>query len=300
MAGAQSVNEIEAEANPQNYLLALECCFEACSVALWYNGHIIAYRYQTVRRGHAAILPPMLEAVLSEGFGTLSITNKNANRSRLSGLKRVAVTIGPGGFTGLRIGIALAQGLALGCACPVIGVSSLEAVAEALRTRIMKPCLALIAFKTKRSDLYVQLFRLIPDLSDQPGPDQPGTDMIIPLTAPLALLPKILPETLLSSLQMASGQTATSERLLLAGDASGDLLPILLQMGYPAIRPTNAPQTPDAAFVARLAMARFGQADSKITPLYLRPPDVSLPPASLLGLKPSDHADNARTCIKKL
>lgn len=97
-------------------IVALDACTEACSVALQVEGRVLA-RYAVVPRGHARELLPMLDGLLAE-----------------AGLPRQAIGLvaygrGPGAFTGVRISVAVAQGLARGLDCPLVGVSSLLAVA---------------------------------------------------------------------------------------------------------------------------------------------------------------------------
>ena len=76
-------------------------------------------------------------------------------------LTLVAATIGPGGFTGVRIGLATARALGLACACPVMGVTTFEAAVAAVdsRERDGRSLLALI--ESKRKELYVQVFGAI-------------------------------------------------------------------------------------------------------------------------------------------
>jgi len=97
-------------------LLALETSTEACSAALLLDDHVIE-RYQRAPRGHANLILPMLEAVLAEAG--LSLGQLDA----------LAVGRGPGAFTGVRIAIAVAQGIAFATGLPVAPISTLAAVA---------------------------------------------------------------------------------------------------------------------------------------------------------------------------
>lgn len=97
-------------------LLAIDTATEACSAALLINGQC-QQRFQAMPRGHTQALMPMVHALLAEAELSLK---------QLDGL---AVGRGPGAFTGVRIGISAAQGLALGTGLPVVGVSSLAALA---------------------------------------------------------------------------------------------------------------------------------------------------------------------------
>ncbi|MGV6852987.1 MAG: tRNA (adenosine(37)-N6)-threonylcarbamoyltransferase complex dimerization subunit type 1 TsaB [bacterium] len=97
-------------------ILGIETCTEACSVALLSeNG--VQERYQLAPRKHTELVLPMTRELLEEA------------RLKLSDLDVIAVSIGPGAFTGVRVGISFAQGLALPHKLPLVGINSLEAMA---------------------------------------------------------------------------------------------------------------------------------------------------------------------------
>jgi len=101
-------------------ILALDSALARCSAGVVVDGELITSRRQDVARGHAALLPEMAAEVLGEaGVGA-------------SGLDFVAATVGPGSFTGVRAGLALAHGIALPTGLPVVGVTVGEALADAL------------------------------------------------------------------------------------------------------------------------------------------------------------------------
>jgi tRNA threonylcarbamoyladenosine biosynthesis protein TsaB len=97
-------------------LLAIDAALARCSAALLADGELCASRQADGARGHAATLPVLVEAVLAAAGDAVDA---------------LAVTIGPGGFTGLRAALSLAEGMALAVGCPLIGVSVGEALAEA-------------------------------------------------------------------------------------------------------------------------------------------------------------------------
>ena len=97
-------------------LLALETATEACSAAVWVDGAVLE-RYELAPRRHAALILPMLEAVLAEAG--LSVKQLDA----------IAVGRGPGAFTGVRIAIGIAQGIAFAADLPVAPISTLAALA---------------------------------------------------------------------------------------------------------------------------------------------------------------------------
>ena len=98
-------------------LLVLDTSTEWCSAALWLDGRIHARRVLAEQR-HSSLLLPMVDALLREAGLTLH---------QLDGIGYGA---GPGSFTGLRIACAVTQGLAFGADLPVVGVSTLESIAE--------------------------------------------------------------------------------------------------------------------------------------------------------------------------
>lgn len=99
-------------------ILAIETATEGCSVALWLDGEV-RERFEAAPRGHAARVLPWAEALLAE-----------AGVSRTA-LDAIAVGRGPGAFTGVRLAVAIGQGLALGLDIPLLGISSLAAMAQA-------------------------------------------------------------------------------------------------------------------------------------------------------------------------
>ena len=97
-------------------LLALETATEACSAAIWVDGAVLE-RYEIAPRRHAALILPMVEAILAEAGLTMNQ------------LDAIAVGRGPGAFTGVRIAIGIAQGLAFAGDLPVVPISTLAALA---------------------------------------------------------------------------------------------------------------------------------------------------------------------------
>ena len=103
-------------------LLAFETATEACSVALWIDGEV-RERFELAPRRHAELALPWAEQLLAEA---------GIARSQLDA---IAVGRGPGAFTGVRLAIALAQGIALALDQPVVPVSTLAALAMQARGR---------------------------------------------------------------------------------------------------------------------------------------------------------------------
>lgn len=212
-------------------ILAFDTAAAACSVALWRDGEVVAAASEAMARGQAEALMPMIAGVLRRADLTFADLN------------RIAVTVGPGSFTGVRAGLAAARGLALATGLPLIGVTSTEAIAAAIPQSRRAGRSVLVVLESQRSDLYVQLFAA--DLTPL-GP---------PMTAPVEALVGLLPPG----------------PLLVAGDAvhrlpeRGDEVLFAL---------------PDPGVIAALAGGR--PPGPLPDPLYLRPPDVSLPACGVL------------------
>ena len=98
-------------------LLAFDTASEWCSAALWADG-VCTWREIHAGQKHSELLTPMLMELLAESGLTLR------------DLDALAFGMGPGSFTGLRIACGVAQGLALGADLPVLGISTLETLAE--------------------------------------------------------------------------------------------------------------------------------------------------------------------------
>ena len=212
-------------------ILALDTALAACSAALWEDGRIVAHRWERMPRGQSEALVPMIGAVMTEaGTG-------------YADLDRIAVTRGPGAFTGLRIGLATARGLALAADLPCVGVTTLEAVAAAVPTSERTDRVVLVALDSRRGDLFVQLFA--------------GT--LDPLCAPCAVAPEDLPALI-----------PEGNRVVVVGDGAERAL----QTGFDALR-SDALGLPDATHVAAVA-ARYPTPDTPPAPLYLRAPNVTV------------------------
>jgi tRNA threonylcarbamoyl adenosine modification protein YeaZ/ribosomal-protein-alanine acetyltransferase len=100
-------------------LLVIDTCFNACSAALYDEaaGRVVMSGYEAMERGHAEALGPMVEQLFVEAC------------FKPDQLSRIAVTYGPGTFTGLRIGLSFAKGMALALNIPLVGIDSLTASA---------------------------------------------------------------------------------------------------------------------------------------------------------------------------
>ena len=216
-------------------LLALDCAGLACSAALWRDGAIVAQQTREMVRGHAEALMPMLGAVMTVAD------------ERLDALDRLAVTVGPGSFTGIRVGLAAARGLSLAIGCPLIGVGTLAALAEGTAPAERANHTVLAVLDGRRGEVYAQGF------------DED-------------LAPRAPPRACLAS-EALSG---LAPPVLLVG--SGSALVAAAHEGARLAR-ADAPGFPEAARVAALAVRQNDRArpGHEVAPLYLRGPGAQAP-----------------------
>ncbi len=207
-------------------ILAIDTALSGCSASVL-DSESGAYSARTteIGRGHAEHLMPMIESVMEE------------SASGFDALDRIAVTVGPGSFTGLRVGLSVARGFGLVLKKPVVGVTTLAAIARGTGKE------PLLAGLTGRGDeIYCQLF----------GRDQ--EDSWAPGVCKLSSLAGSLP----SGLWLAGSASLSISQ---AADISPDR--IVSQRSYPDIR--------DVAEIG----CRLDPAAALPSPLYLRPADAA-------------------------
>lgn len=208
-------------------ILAFDTTMNACAVALWTDGDVVAQRVEAMTHGQAEALLPAIESTLAAAGVTYA------------DLDRIAVTTGPGSFTGVRVGLATARGLGLAAGLPVIGIGTAEVLAAHVR-RTEGPADVTIVIDARRADVYTQRF------------DTQG----LPLTDAACVLPAAV---------TADGNA------LLAGDAVARVAaqwpspPRTLELSYA-----------DPVDLAALAAARPAEGPPP-APLYVRPPDAAVP-----------------------
>ncbi len=221
-------------------ILAIDCATTACSVAVWVDGTVVSVERAELARGQAEALLPMVGRVrAAAGFA-------------FSQLDRLAVTIGPGHFTGLRSGLAAARGLALATGLHLVGVTTLDAVAAGVPAAERAGRILAVALDSKRAEAYVQIYAA--DLT--------------PLATPQARL------TADYAVELMASSTAA---FVVAGDAADGLIAALEARGAVAVRSTAAPR-PDAALVAALAAAASLPV-APPAPLYVHPVETTSPRA---------------------
>ena len=175
-----------------------------------------------------------------------------AARRRPCELDGIAAAVGPGGFTGIRVGLAAARGIALATGARLVGVTGFTAVAAAVAAQGATGSL-LVALDSRRDDLYVQLF---------------AGDLASPLDEPAAVLPGRLAD-------YVAGLAGTAT-LRIAGDAAEAAAAALDRREGVMLLRNTAPDAVGVLAAARRQLA--GQAPAqRMRPLYLRAPDVTLP-----------------------
>jgi tRNA threonylcarbamoyladenosine biosynthesis protein TsaB len=205
-------------------VLGLDTCLAACSVAVSDGARVLAAEREVMARGHQERLAPMAERVMAEAG------------LPFSALERIGVTVGPGSFTGLRVGLAFAKGLGAALGAPVAGVGALEALAAEAEG------LVFAAVDARRAQVYLQGF-------------EDGRALM----APDALA--------LGTAAARVAEIAAGRPLTLVG--SGAPLLAELAPGAAVLTPEGA----DARLVARIAA---GREPAPARPLYLRAPDARL------------------------
>jgi tRNA threonylcarbamoyladenosine biosynthesis protein TsaB len=206
-------------------VLGLDTCLNACSVALVDGDRVLAHRSEAMVRGHQERLAPMAQAVMAEAG--LSFDR----------LTRIGATVGPGSFTGLRVGVAFAKGLGSALGIPAVPVGVLEALAAEADG------LVAATVDARRDQVYLQIF-------------EAGRALMAPDVLPI-------PTAAARLVELAQGRSLT-----LVGSGA----PLLADVAPGAAVLT--PEGCDARKVAGLAAAR---SPAPLKPLYLRAPDAKLP-----------------------
>ncbi len=124
-------------------ILGIDSSTPDCSVALLNNGTIVSEQIADPRSSYSKYLLQMVDHVLKEG------------KARLNDVDGFAVTIGPGSFTGLRVGVSLLKGFVLATEKPFVGINSLEALAATVDSPGYPVCTALDA---RKSEVYAAVF----------------------------------------------------------------------------------------------------------------------------------------------
>jgi len=210
-------------------ILSIDTCLGASSVAVLDGERVLAARSEPMTRGH------------QERIGVLARETAAEAGVAFADLARIGVTVGPGSFTGLRVGLAFAKGLATALSIPCVGVNTLESLAFGTKG------FAAAVIDARMSQVYIQVFA---DGVSLMAPDALG-----------------LGEAAARLAELYSGGPAT-----LIGSGA----PLLAEAlpGASVLTPVSA----DPVAVSRLAAAKPAPTHSP-RPLYLRAPYATLPAA---------------------
>lgn len=219
-------------------ILAVDTALGACSAALLEDETVLARRFVAMERGHAEALAPMVEEIMTgHGFASLD---------------RLAVTTGPGTFTGQRVGLAFMRGLKVALHLPLAGVTTLSAMAEQAKAQC-GTARAIALHDARRDEVYIEI---------------DGAPVVM------------LFDAAIESLRALAG----AQPIALAGTAANRACEALAT-GFVL----SDVRQPDALWVARLAK-KSQVSDAPPRPLYLRAPDAKLP-AGKHAIRPATRDD---------
>lgn len=218
-------------------LLAIDTALEACSVGLSLGETLPpVVRTEIVDRGHAERLFALVEAVLGEGG------------VKLADVDRYAVTLGPGSYTGIRVGVAAARGLALVTKAPIAGFSTLAVHAETARAEAGETAV-MAALPAKGGEVFAQLFG---------ASGEELTEAIVAMPEEVAAL-------------------ARKGSAVLAGAGAAAVATAAQHLPLTIVHERSAP---DIASLLRLASS-VTATDAPPRPLYVKPPDAKPASASV-------------------
>ena len=215
-------------------ILAVDTALGLCSAAVMDTGtgHMIARESLPMDRGHAEALMPLIDRVMAQvpgGFSSLS---------------RIATTVGPGSFTGLRVGLSAARAIALATSLPIVGITTLSAFIAPFLSDVTEKSVASV-IDARHRHVYLQI--------------SAGDGRIL-------VPPCIIPHSEAEALILASkARIVGSAASLFANLAKNSSSLVVGEADQPG---------PDSEWIARLA-AFASPDEARPTPLYLRPPDAA-------------------------
>lgn len=214
-------------------ILAIDTALDACAAAVLDTdaGEFLAQESLLMKRGHAEALMPMIARVMQSA--DLAFTS----------LDRIAVTVGPGSFTGLRVGISAARGLALAAKRPAVGLTTLSAYAAAVVSQ-NRPAPVISAIDARHDHVYFQIVA------------GDGSQLVRPCVAPI-------------DEAIAASQFGAPH---LVGNAAGILADRWPENGVQPVA-VDAQPAPDIGWVAWLGAAADPGA-TPARPFYLKAPDA--------------------------
>jgi tRNA threonylcarbamoyladenosine biosynthesis protein TsaB len=217
-------------------ILAIDTALDACAAGVLDTeaGKLIAQESQAMKRGHAEALMPLIARVIKE------------SGIAFASLDRIAVTTGPGSFTGLRVGLSAARGIGLAANKPVVGLTTLTAyAAPVVSQNAEQPVIS--AIDARHDHVYLQVV------------SGNGSSLMLPRVAPI---------------EEALGASQFGPPYLVGNAAK------ILSQRWPSHAPppfkVDAQGAPDIAWVAWLGAA-VSPNTAPARPFYLRAPDAKLP-----------------------
>lgn len=214
-------------------LCAVDTSTSLGSVALVEGDALVAEEARSVVNAHGESLVPMMDEVFRRAGW------------RPRDVERWGVGIGPGSFTGVRIGVATVAGIALATGAPVVGVTSLDAIAEGLVPEAGEAIVPVLS--AMKGEVFVQ------------ATCASGV-LLAPTHLPIARAPEVI------------ASLACSRRVLCG---EGAKLLDLACVGDHVLRADPPNDLPRASAIARIAARRVP--DAVVEPLYVRPPDITAP-----------------------
>lgn len=235
-------------------LMIIDTALQRCSVTLAVSGddelRIMAHETELLEKGHAECLAPMAQRALADAGW------------RVSDLARIGVVTGPGGFTGIRVGVAFARGLALGHACDLVGITSLEALALSVANewadqvsgdddaaRFIAPLI-----DARRGEVYAALYDW-------------GDETLRTVTAPLALTPQAAADWLEQSVLAGARCWLPGSGRVLLQDCT-----VSQRLAQWRTQTQSVDQIDGPSLIKTLASLPV--TGKKPAPFYLRPPDA--------------------------
>ena len=233
-------------------ILAFDTSGDKCSAAVWRDGSVAACLSEQMVRGHTEALMPMVSKVLQQAD------------CNYDGLNWLAVTIGPGSFTGIRTGLAAARGISLARNLPALGIETFAMVLWCIDRTLLNGTehrLRVIALNSRRKDIYLRIFS--------------------PLDEPISEPDIVAPEDITTRIG--------NQPIVLAGSAAHNLKSLLLRTGVDVLTVPGL-EAPDAGDLAALAANQIterqaGDTLPSLAPLYLHAP-YAVQPTSGGRLRP--------------
>jgi len=235
-------------------ILGIETATMTGGVALLSENKLVSEYDLSIRTTHTARLLPAIDQILKDS---------SVNKNEIDG---IAISIGPGSFTGLRIGLAAAKGLALGLGIPLVGVPTLKALAGNIPFASYQICPILDA---KKKEVYCSLFRYacsLPAPENDDGPLNP--DQLVRLI-PYQV---VSPDNILKQIY---------EKTIFLGDAVDVYHDFIVErLGDLALFAPVAQRLPRAATVAEMGILKLKNGEYldllSSEPIYIRPSDAEI------------------------